>query len=191
MTTASIVRAEPRRAADAVLAAGAIALGIVALLLRRLALGTPQQVPFLLEVYAVLAVIAFVVPLPAGRRHVAWPFVIAVGLVAFVTATLATRSPAALPHGPAVLVFGSVAALGEEAFFRRLVYGVLVHRGAAVAVVGSAALFALVHVPIYGPTAFWVDLGAGLVLGWQRWVSGSWIPSGATHVVANLLAVLR
>jgi membrane protease YdiL (CAAX protease family) len=191
MTTAPIVRAEPRRATDGLLAVGAIAAGILVLLLRRVVLGTPQQAPVLLQVYAVLGLIAFVIPLPGGVRRIAWPVVIAVGLSAFVAATLMTRIPAALPHGPAVLIFGSIAALGEEAFFRRLVYGVLAHRGAAIAVVGSAALFALVHVPLYGPAAFWVDLGAGLILGWQRWASGSWVPAGVTHVAANLLAVLR
>jgi membrane protease YdiL (CAAX protease family) len=190
MTTAPIVRAEPRRATDGLLAAGAIAAGILVLLLRRVVLGTPQQGLVLLQIYAVLGLIALAIPLPRGVRHVAWSVVIAVGVSAFVAATLATRMPAVLPHGPAVLVFGSIAALGEEAFFRRLVYGVLAHRGAAIAVVGSAALFALVHVPIYGPAAFWVDLGAGLVLGWQRWAAGSWVPAGVTHVAANLLAVL-
>jgi membrane protease YdiL (CAAX protease family) len=190
MTTAPIVRAESRRAADAVLAVGAIAAGILVLLLRGVVLGTAEQGPVLLQTYAVLGLIAFAIPLPGGARRVASPVVIAVGLSAFVAATLLMRAPAALPHGPAVLVFGSIAALGEEAFFRRLVYGTLAHRGAAIAVVGSAVLFALVHVPLYGPVAFWVDLGAGLILGWQRWASGSWVPAGVTHVAANVLAVL-
>jgi len=154
-------------------------------------LGTPQQGVVLLQIDAMLGLLAFALPVAGGVRRLRWPLVIAVGLSAFVVATLATQAPAPLPHGAGVLVFGSVAALGEEAFFRRLVYGVLSGRGPAVAVLGSAVLFALVHVPIYGTTAFVVDLGAGLVLGWQRWASGSWIPAGVTHVAANLLAVLR
>jgi len=117
--------------------------------------------------------------------------VLAVGIGAFVAAGLVTHPIARLPHGPEVLVMNTVAAFGEEGFFRRLVYGALEHRGTALAIVGSAALFAAVHVPFYGPAVFWVDLGAGLVLGWQRWASGSWLPSGATHAVANVLAVLR
>ena len=36
-----------------------------------------------------------------------------------------------------------------------------------------------------------VDLGAGLLLSWQRWASGGWGAPAATHVVANLVAVLR
>jgi hypothetical protein len=63
--------------------------------------------------------------------------------------------------------------------------------GAPAAVVGSAALFALVHLPAYGVAAFPVDLGAGLLFSWQRWASGTWTTSAATHAWANLLAVLR
>jgi len=38
---------------------------------------------------------------------------------------------------------------------------------------------------------FPVDLGAGLLLSWQRWAGGSWGVPAATHAAANLLAVLR
>jgi membrane protease YdiL (CAAX protease family) len=96
-----------------------------------------------------------------------------------------------LPAGAVALCLGAVAAVAEEAFFRKLVYGALAPSGAAVAVVVSALAFALVHVPLYGGAVFWVDFGAGLVLGWQRWASGSWAAPAATHVAANVLAVLR
>jgi membrane protease YdiL (CAAX protease family) len=85
----------------------------------------------------------------------------------------------------------SLAAVAEEAFFRKLVYGWLAPMRAEFAVAGSALLFALVHVPIYGVAVFWVDLGAGLLFGWQRWASGRWDVPAATHVAANLLAVMR
>jgi CAAX prenyl protease-like protein len=52
-------------------------------------------------------------------------------------------------------------------------------------------LFALVHVPVYGISALPVDLGAGALFGWQRAVSGSWSAPAATHVFANLMAVIR
>ena len=39
--------------------------------------------------------------------------------------------------------------------------------------------------------AFPVDLGAGLVFGWQRWATGSWVAPAGTHAAANLVAVLR
>jgi hypothetical protein len=35
-----------------------------------------------------------------------------------------------------------------------------------------------------------VDLGAGLVFGWQRWASGTWTVPAATHAADNVLAVL-
>ena len=88
------------------------------------------------------------------------------------------------------LVLNTLAALSEEAFFRRLVYGALLPGGAAAAVVGSAVAFAAVHVTVYGPWVLALDLAAGLVLGWQRWASGSWRVPALTHVVANLLVVL-
>jgi len=84
-----------------------------------------------------------------------------------------------------------LAAVAEEAFFRRFLYGSLLPLGPGVAVVISAVAFALVHVPLYGGAVFWVDLGAGLLLGWQRWASGSWEAPAATHAIANILAVLR
>ena len=59
------------------------------------------------------------------------------------------------------------------------------------AVVGSAAAFGLIHLPLYGWAAFPVDLGAGLLLSWQRWASGTWAVPAATHAAANLLAVIR
>src|SRR5207248_10430006 len=92
---------------------------------------------------------------------------------------------------PTALVLNSLAAVSEEAFFRRFLYGWLAHWGPAAAVAASALLFALVHVPTYGPAVFWADLGAGLLFGWQRWASGGWGAPAATHVAANLVAVLR
>ena len=60
----------------------------------------------------------------------------------------------------------------------------LLRLGVPLAVAGSALLFALVHLPAYGVAAFPVDLGAGLLLSWQRWASGTWTVPAATHAVA-------
>ena len=60
---------------------------------------------------------------------------------------------------------------------------------AAIAI--SGVVFALVHLPAYGTAAIPVDLGAGLLFGWQRWASGTWATPAITHGAANLLAVLR
>jgi hypothetical protein len=35
-----------------------------------------------------------------------------------------------------------------------------------------------------------VDLAAGVLLGWQRWATGSWTASAVTHAAANVLMVL-
>jgi membrane protease YdiL (CAAX protease family) len=83
-----------------------------------------------------------------------------------------------------------LAAVAEEALFRRLAYGGLERFGAAVAIAGSALLFGLVHVPAYGLAALPVDVGAGLLFGWQRWASGTWTAPAATHAFANALVVL-
>jgi len=184
------VRTRPRRG-EGIVGATAVAAGALALLVRRSLLGGSGQVPALLEIYAALGVIALVVPLPTGERRLSPALAVALGIGAFVAATAATNAPARFPHGPEVLLLNSAAALTEEAFFRRLVYGVLARYATSIAIVGSAVLFAMVHVPIYGPAAFGVDLCAGLLLGWQRWASGSWVPAGVTHMAGNLLAVLR
>jgi membrane protease YdiL (CAAX protease family) len=113
---------------------------------------------------------------------------IGIGLVAVV----AVRSGPALSPGlaPGVLALDIGAAIAEEALFRRLLYGWLVRWGAVVAVAGSAVAFALVHVPAYGVGSLWVNLGAGLLFGWQRWASGGWGAPAATHAAANVMASL-
>jgi len=62
--------------------------------------------------------------------------------------------------------------------------------GTPVAVAGSAAAFALVHVTTYGVRVLPLDLAAGLLLSWQRAASGTWRVPALTHVLANLLAVI-
>lgn len=86
---------------------------------------------------------------------------------------------------------GVLAAVAEEALFRRLFYARLLRFGAAAAVIGSAVAFALLHVPLYGVEVLPVDLGAGLLLSWQRWATGTWTVPAATHAAAELLAILR
>ena len=53
------------------------------------------------------------------------------------------------------------------------------------AIAGAAALFALIHVPIYGFGVLPIDFAAGLLLGWQRRESGTWTSSAVTHVIAS------
>jgi len=114
----------------------------------------------------------------------------ALGFLAFVVGRLLGGR---LPFAPArtdyiaKIVF---AAMAEELFFRRFLYALLRPGGLALALGGSSVLFAVAHVTVYGWWVLPLDLAAGLVLGWQRWASGSWTVPAATHVVANLLVVL-
>ena len=116
--------------------------------------------------------------------------VLAIGIGAFVVGRiLLAGSP---PASATVLAVGlnTLAAVAEEAFFRRLVYGALLASGPVAALVGSAVLFAAVHVTVYGLWVLPLDLAAGLVFGWQRQATGSWGVPAVTHVVANVLVVL-
>jgi len=120
-------------------------------------------------------------PVPGANR---WG-ILFVGLGPFLLVRLfGPPLPAALTA--MTVITTTAAAVAEEAFFRRFVYGWLATRGAATAVIGSAALFALIHVPIYGVGVVFIDFGAGLVFGYQRWASGGWSVPAATHAVANL-----
>jgi membrane protease YdiL (CAAX protease family) len=118
-----------------------------------------------------------------------WMLAVLLGIVAFAAVRSLFPNPF-LPFSAAAALGGSVAAVAEEAFFRRFLYGWLARRGTAIAVVGSAMAFAAVHAPLYGAAALPIDLGAGLLFGWQRWATGGWTAPAATHVVANLL-ILR
>jgi uncharacterized protein len=117
--------------------------------------------------------------------------VLALGVAAVAAAALVAGEPPPAPWGAATLPLALVAAVAEEALFRRAAYARLLRLGVRVAVVGSALLFAAVHLPAYGVAAFPVDLGAGLLLSWQRWAAGTWTVPAATHAFANVLAVLR
>jgi membrane protease YdiL (CAAX protease family) len=187
--SASLVRSEPRGRA---LSAVAIAAGVGALLLRIMVIGAPGATVVFAAVLAALAVVSLAMPVGAGTA--AWLpqwIVLALGAAAVIAIAIVVDARVPLPHGGLVLVLGVAAAASEELFFRRLVYGTLDAWHPAVAIIGSALLFAVVHVPLYGAPVFWVDLGAGLLFSWQRWASGNWTTPAATHALANVLAVLR
>lgn len=135
-------------------------------------------------------------PAPRSRSVPTWLGVVGLGLAALFVAARLPQALGLRPHGlrPALdaglFAVGAsvVAAVAEEIFFRRLVYGWLASWGTAVAIAGSALAFALVHVPLYGVAVIPIDTAAGLLLGWQRWMTGGWTASGITHVAANLIA---
>jgi membrane protease YdiL (CAAX protease family) len=182
----AVVEPRPAIGLDDVLAWSAIALACVAL-------ATRQVGDAALAITVGVGVIGLTVssgdaedrPIDSSR----WVIAVVVGVAAFAAA----RMLVILPPEPTHLypLFGNVvAAFAEEALFRRLLFGRLLRWGAATAIIGSALAFALVHLPAYGSWAFGVDLAAGLLFGWQRWVARSWVAPGVTHAVANVLQLL-
>ena len=169
-----------------------VATGCVALLVRPVLVPLPPawQSAGLAGVATAVLVASLMVPVPAAPRHLPAIAVVVVGVVAVAAAALAVGHPAAVPWAALALPIAVLAAVAEEALFRRVLYAALAPRGAIVAVLGSALLFALLHVPLYGWIALPVDLGAGLLFGWQRQASGTWIVPAGTHAFANVLAVL-
>lgn len=117
--------------------------------------------------------------------------VLGVGAVAFALGRAVVDVPVR-PNGVALAVgLNALAAVAEEAFFRRYLYGLVVERyGPVLAVAVTAGAFALVHVTVWGWWVLPLDLAAGLVLSWQRAATGRWSVPAATHVIANTLAVL-
>jgi membrane protease YdiL (CAAX protease family) len=80
----------------------------------------------------------------------------------------------------------SVVAAAEELFLRGSLYGAL--GGPVTAVLGSAAAFALLHVPLYGWRAAPLDFAVGIVLGLLRHRSGSATAPAIAHVAADWAA---
>ncbi|HEX2054508.1 MAG TPA: CPBP family intramembrane glutamic endopeptidase [Actinomycetota bacterium] len=159
-----------------------------------LALAARAPSPFTVAVTAFVGAMAGVVATgpaglePASRRR--WIGVFALGTAPFLLASTLLMSNPLPPAAVTAIAASVVAAVAEELFFRRLVYGWLERWGALAAICGSAALFAAIHVPVYGVGVLPLDFAAGLVFGWQRRASGGWSAPAATHVVANLLASL-
>jgi membrane protease YdiL (CAAX protease family) len=125
-----------------------------------------------------------------SRARINPAIVLLIGVGAVVIASVAAGRPPAMGFATFSLPLSVLAAIAEEALFRKVGYGWLLRRGPALAIIGSAVLFALVHLPLYGPSAMPVDLGAGLLFGWQRWASGNWTAPAATHAAANILAMI-
>ncbi len=170
--------------AHALLVPAAILLGCIALAAR-----PPATVTAVLVVTAVGAIGALA-PLPVRQRSrraaLSLPVVVALGVLTFLVARFAAAS-LRTPVVPLAAGATIVAAVAEELFFRRLIYGWLAPAGDLPAILGAAVLFAVVHIPAYGVRAVPVDLAAGVLFGWQRWATGGWIASGLTHAAANVL----
>jgi membrane protease YdiL (CAAX protease family) len=165
-------------------------IGMLLLRLRILDASGGTRVALLTAVYAAILVASLLVPVAPGVRRAQPWLVTAVGLTGVGLAALAAGRPISAPLGAWALPLAVLAAVAEEALFRRAVFGWLERSGVAVAIVGSALLFAAVHLPLYGGAALPVDVGAGLLFSWQRWASGTWIVPAGTHAAANVLALV-
>ncbi|MGH2727344.1 MAG: lysostaphin resistance A-like protein [Actinomycetota bacterium] len=119
-----------------------------------------------------------------------WFAAVALGVAAFAFARGALGGSLIPPPNAQVLGAGIVAGVAEEAFFRRLVYAGFLRWGVPVALAVSSASFAIVHVVVWGWRAVPVDLAAGVLLGWQRLVTGSWTAPAVTHAAANVVMLL-
>jgi membrane protease YdiL (CAAX protease family) len=181
-----------REPAVAVAPAVALAVAGSALLLLRLRLiGYPSAPVLFAGIYALVGVASLAVPIgPQDDRRLSPAGVLALGVGAIAVATALGGPAVPVRLGPQAVALNSLAAISEEAFFRRFLFGRRAALGAVTAGAATALLFALIHLPAYGLAAFWVDVGAGVLLSWQRWASGTWTVPAATHVAANLLVVL-
>jgi len=195
-------RAAPAARVDAKVvgaSAAAVAAACAALALRDAPLAAPVRTPIgLALVYATVlagsAAIARALPGSPGdapRTGTAVIVPLGVGLLALGLAHAAVPASAPVRASIAAAALSVLAAVAEEALFRGAAFRLLERRGMVLAAAGSAVLFALVHVPAYGWSAFPVDLGAGVLFSWQRFASGRWSVPAATHAAANLLAVMR
>jgi membrane protease YdiL (CAAX protease family) len=175
-----------RRAADGLV----VLVGLTFLLTRPVLLGGgPSPVPLAVAWVALLA-LSVGAGAPADERRASMAWVVGVGVAAVAAARLWAAPGIPAPVSATAVAMNTLAAVAEEAFFRGFLYGRLARFGPAVAVVATAAVFAAVHVPVYGTAALWVDFGAGLLLGWQRWASGGWGAPAVTHAAANLAAMV-
>lgn len=171
-------------------------VGVAALLARPWFLPPGVHVEWRVGFFVVLGLVGAAWPLSRRLELQRAGLTVSLGILAVGVAGFTLgRAVVDVPVGPSMLAtaiaLNALAAVAEEAFFRRHLYSLMAARsGTAVAVVATAALFALVHVTVWGWWVLPLDLAAGLVLSWQRAATGRWSVPAATHVVANTLALL-
>jgi membrane protease YdiL (CAAX protease family) len=103
----------------------------------------------------------------------------------------ATRLDATLRDTPALVLYGLTtvvaAPIGEELFYRGLVFGGLAAWGFVPAACVSSALFALSHLD---PGSIVPFTALGVTMAWLYWRSGSLWDAIAFHVLFNLLSFI-
>jgi membrane protease YdiL (CAAX protease family) len=186
----SVTHARPRQGAVAVLVVVS-ACTLLSFRLRLVAAPDTQRLAALTCLYVLILFASLAIHAPRGPRLLHPAVALIAGMGALLLATAVAGRAAPVPFAPTVVVLSLVGAVAEEALFRRTAYSLLAPRGPVIAVAITALVFAAIHLPLYGVAAFPVDLGAGLLLGWQRHATGSWSVPATTHVAANLVAVIR
>jgi len=111
--------------------------------------------------------------------------------------TLTSGVGAPTLSGEFILTQFAVVALPEELFFRGLLLTLLEKRfppkrrflggGVGLALVLSAAAFALIHLPKDGDPRALATFFPGLLFGWMRSATGSILASTITHGFSNIL----
>jgi len=175
---------------------GSVIAGMVVLLMRpAVASAVGWSVPVVVLVFMAVMVLGLAAPIEQQQQQrptsaTTLVAVAALGMLAFAAGRLLSAGHAPVPATALIVGLNTLAAVAEEALFRRLAFGLLLPAGPGYAIAGSALLFGLAHVTVYGWWAFPVDAAAGTVLGWQRWASGGWALPAATHALADLLVVI-
>ena len=172
------------------------ALGIGALLARPWFLPAGVDLEWRVAFFLALGLAGACWPLARGRSSdraglSVSLLVLGVGAAGFVLGRALLEVPVGPPSLALAVGLNALAAVAEEAFFRRHLYSLLeASWGPTVALVGTAVAFAVVHVTVWGWWVLPLDLAAGLILSWQRAATGRWSVPAATHVLANTLALL-
>lgn len=115
----------------------------------------------------------------------------AVAITSFFVTALPRLVPSMRLTGFDTMMFGILMAVAEEQFFRGATLSFLLKMTAPlVAIFGSAAIFAVYHLAVYG-----TDVGAmayvfvgGMVLSWVVYRSRRISPSMTAHIANNILA---
>ena len=131
--------------------------GLVFLLARPGLGGSRGAVPLLGVGYLVLLAGALVVRTRAPEAPLGWKVPLGLGLVGVAGASVVGGPVADRRVGAAAAGLAVLAAVVEEALFRRVLYDRLLRFGVVAAVAGSAVVFALVHLPAYGLAATFMD----------------------------------
>ncbi len=169
-----------------------VSAGIVALVARPFVVAGPNaRIGLLAATYAAILLACVAVPVPPGSARLPGPAVVAVGLGAVAAVGLVAGPGVPVPWGPAALPLSLLAAVAEEALFRRVAYAKLERFG----VVAGDRRHGL---PVRArPPACVRPRGAPrrprrrpVASDGSAGRPGSWTAPAATHAAANLWVIL-